>query len=262
MVASRIAGGPGGIEKGSMAGVVKAIQRRKSTGIILANMGESYWSPEHKRAITVVDSRALSMPSLVHMGVQYHPQVNDIPGSESPLCHARTVLNTIVAKNANKNAKINIIAAGDSCEVIASLLDEEKTWAEWGPSLQGALFFCPAFYLDTKQAGLKDFLAKVRITRWTDMVHFTNITRTRNQEAIQLRRNLSAHLCPVRRATPQNGYRRLASLATLLESKVSTSFVSLAHWSMDCLTLTRWQTYRITKTRPSPLSNVQRPRRR
>lgn len=175
LVASRIAGGPGGIEKGSMVGVVKAIQRRKSIGIILANMGESYWSLEHKRAITVVDSRALSMPSLVHMGVQYHPQVNDIPGSESPLFHARTVLNTVVAKNANKNTQINIIAAGDSCEVIVSLMDEEKTWAEWGPSLQGALFFCPAFYLETKQAGLKDFLAKVRITRWTNMVHFTNI---------------------------------------------------------------------------------------
>lgn len=163
MVASRIAGGPGGIEKGSMVRVVKAIQRRESAGIILANMSESYWSPEHKRAVTRVDSKALSMPSLVHMGIEYHPQVNDIPGSESPLCHARTVLNSVVAQNANKKAKISIVAVGDSCEIVTSLLDEEETWTEWGPSLQGALFFSPAFYPDTKQAGLKDFLAMVRI---------------------------------------------------------------------------------------------------
>ncbi|OAQ99160.1 hypothetical protein LLEC1_01237 [Akanthomyces lecanii] len=175
LIASRIAGGPGGIEKGSMVGLVKAIQRRESTGIVLANMGESYWSPEHKRAITVVDSRALSMPSLVHKGVEYHPQVNDIPGSESPLCHARTVLNTVVVQNANENAKINIIAAGDSCEVINSLLDEEKTWEKWGRYLQGALFFSPAFYADPKQAGLKDFLAKVATTPRTEAANLANI---------------------------------------------------------------------------------------
>ncbi len=164
LVASRIAGGPGGIEKGSMVRAVKAIQGKKgSTAIILANMSESYWSPEHKRAVTVADSAALSMPSLVHMGIIYDPKVNDIPGSESPLCHARTVLNTAVSQNAKKNAKISMIAIGDSCGVITSLLDEEKTWEDWGPSIQGILFFSPAFYHELKQTSLKDFLAKVRV---------------------------------------------------------------------------------------------------
>ncbi|XWW98317.1 hypothetical protein V2A60_006317 [Cordyceps javanica] len=160
MVASRIAGGPGGIEKGTMVGAVKAMQRHDSVGMILANMGESYWSPEHKRAVTVADSAALSMPSLVHMGIKYHAEVNDIPGSESPLCHARTVLNTAVAQYANKDAKITIIAIGDSCEVIVSLLDEEETWIKWGASLQSAVFYSPAFYHEQKQDGLRKFLAE------------------------------------------------------------------------------------------------------
>lgn len=160
MVAGRIADGPGGIEKGSMVGAVKAIQRRDSTAIILANMSESYWSTEHKRAVTAEKSRALSMPSLVHLGIKYHPQLNSIPGSEDALCHARTVLNTVISQHANKDAKINIIAIGDNCGVITSLLDEEDTWKTWGASLQGVLFYNPAFYYEQKQGGLKDFLAK------------------------------------------------------------------------------------------------------
>ncbi|KAM3507192.1 hypothetical protein MY10362_001926 [Beauveria mimosiformis] len=159
-VANRVVGGPGGVEKGSMIGAVKAMQRHESAGIILANMGESYWSQEHKRAITVGNSAALSMPSLVHMGIKYHAEVNDIPGSESPACHVRTILSTVIARNAKKNAKINIIAIGDSCEVINTLLDDEKIWTEWGPSLQSAVFYSPAFYNEAKQAGLRNFLAK------------------------------------------------------------------------------------------------------
>ncbi|KAM3558039.1 hypothetical protein ARSEF4850_004780 [Beauveria asiatica] len=159
-VANRVVGGPGGVEKGSMVGAVKAMQRHESAGIILANMGESYWSQEHKRAITVGNSAALSMPSLVHMGIKYHAEVNDIPGSESPACHVRTILSTVITRNARKNAKINIIAIGDSCEVVNTLLDDEKIWAEWGPSLQSAVFYSPAFYNKPKQAGLINFLAK------------------------------------------------------------------------------------------------------
>ncbi|OAA54900.1 Arb2 domain protein [Cordyceps fumosorosea ARSEF 2679] len=160
MVASRIAGGPGGINKGTMVGAVKGIQRYESAGIILANMGESYWSQEYKRAVTPADSTAQSMPSLVHMGIKYDAQVNDIPGSETPLCHARTVLDAAVTQYANKEAKINIIALGDSCEVITSLLDGEKTWTRLGASLQGALFYSPAFYHEVKQEGLKNFFQK------------------------------------------------------------------------------------------------------
>ncbi|KAJ6790121.1 hypothetical protein PWT90_05652 [Aphanocladium album] len=160
LVARRIAGGPGGINKGSMVQVVRAIQRRESTAIVLANMGESYWSPTYKRAMTVAASAALPMPSLVHLGIKYHSQVNDVPGSESPVNHARTVLDTAVVKYAKKDAKISIIALGDSCEAIATLLDEEKTWVDRSSSLQAALFYTPAYYHEPKQAGLKDFFAK------------------------------------------------------------------------------------------------------
>ncbi|KAJ3494088.1 hypothetical protein NLG97_g4302 [Lecanicillium saksenae] len=160
LVAGRIAGGPGGINKGSMVDAVTAIQRNESTGIILANMGESYWSPAYKRAMTVAAGAALPMPSLVHLGIKYHSQVNDIPGSESPIDHARTVFDTAVTKYANKYAKITIIAIGGSCEAIVSLLDEEKTWANCGSSLQAALFYSPAFYHEPKRVGLKTFLIK------------------------------------------------------------------------------------------------------
>ncbi|KAM3530816.1 hypothetical protein MY4038_004752 [Beauveria bassiana] len=159
-VANRVVGGPGGVEKGSMIGAVKAMQRHGSAGIILANMGESCWSQEHKRAITVGHSAALTMPSLVHMGIKYHAEINDIPGSESPACHVQTVLSTVITKNAKKNAKMNIVAIGDSCEVITTFLDDEKTWTKWGPSLQSAVFYSPAFYNEPKQAGLRNFLAK------------------------------------------------------------------------------------------------------
>lgn len=161
VVAGRTVGGPGGIDKGSMVSVVRAIQETDSVGIVLANMGESYWWPEGKRAITVSASSVLPMPSLVHLGIKYDKELNDIPGSESPRCHARTVLDTVLLQHANRDVKINIIAVGESCETIVTLLDEEQTWTTWGDSLQSALFYSPAFSPELKQPGLKDFLAKV-----------------------------------------------------------------------------------------------------
>lgn len=163
VIARRIIGGPGGIDKGSLVSVVRAIQQKdSSTGIILANMGETYWWPEGKRAITVAASGTLSMPSLVHLGIQYHPEANDIPGSESPLCHARTILSSVVPQHAKADAKISIIALGDSCETVVNILDEENAWSRLGPSLQSALFFGPAFCKEVEQPGLQEFLSEVR----------------------------------------------------------------------------------------------------
>lgn len=161
VIASRVISGAQGINKGSMVSVVEAIQRDESTAIVLANMGESYWWPDGKRAITVAGSTALQMPSLVHMGTKYHAPLNDIPGSESPLCHARTVLDSVLDNEAQSEIRVSIIALGDSCETIVKLLDEDEAWNRWGARLTSALFCNPAFCKDIQQPGLKVFLAKV-----------------------------------------------------------------------------------------------------
>lgn len=169
MLAGRVANGPGGVNKGSMVSVVKALKAQStsitdlaSPGIVIANMGQRYWWPEGNRAITLVATGAIPMPSMVHVGRKYIPSVNDIPGSESPLKHVESIFQDVLANLAPHDAKIDVIAIGDSCEVFEKFLDDAKNWETWGPRLNAAVLL-GSCYTENKlrNIDLKEFLAKV-----------------------------------------------------------------------------------------------------
>jgi hypothetical protein len=166
-VAGRIVNGPGGLTKGSMVSVVQVLgkQRASSDGpeppcVLLANMGQRFWWPEEERALTIEDASDIPLPSLVHSGRQYNKELNEIPGSETTIAHMTTVFNKVL--DANKNAKIDTIAIGQSCEVVLEFFENNENWAQWGHRLGGMLFMGTVYRADSLvNAELKDFLAKV-----------------------------------------------------------------------------------------------------
>ncbi|KAF4447846.1 mitochondrial 40s ribosomal protein mrp2 [Fusarium austroafricanum] len=165
-IAGRIMNGSGGITKGSMVSVVQALATQTASPddpgppcIILANMGQRYWWPEEERALTIEAAGDIPLPSMVHTGRRIIKELNEIPGSETPLAHMATVFNKVLEEN--KSAKVDIIAIGQSCEVALEFFENEKNWSQWGHRLGGMLFMGTVFPADgLTNAEFKEFLAK------------------------------------------------------------------------------------------------------
>lgn len=168
VLAGRIANGPGGLAKGSMISIVRALRQQTASptdasppGIVLANMGQRYWWPEGQRALTMSASGDIPLPSLVHSGTRHIPSLNDIPGCESPLRHMATVFQDVLARIPEFTAKIDLIALGESCEVVENYFDDQKNWDSWGGRLSSMVLLGTVFETDKlANEAFKEFLAQ------------------------------------------------------------------------------------------------------
>jgi hypothetical protein len=166
-IAGRIANGPGGLAKGTMLSVVQTLAKQTASPndpeppcVILANMGQRFWWPEEQRALTIEAAADIPLPSMVHSGRRFIKELNEIPGSETPLAHMTTVFNKVL--EVNQTVAVDIIAIGQSCEVVLQFFENEKHWAQWGNRLGGMLFMGTVFATDLLvNTEFKAFLAKV-----------------------------------------------------------------------------------------------------
>ncbi|KAH7261177.1 uncharacterized protein BKA55DRAFT_504472 [Fusarium redolens] len=165
-IAGRIANGPGGLAKGTMLSVVQTLAKQTASPndpeppcVILANMGQRFWWPEEQRALTIEAAADIPLPSMVHSGRRFIKELNEIPGSETPLAHMTTVFNKVL--EVNQTVAVDIIAIGQSCEVVLQFFENEKHWAQWGNRLGGMLFMGTVFATDLLvNTEFKAFLAK------------------------------------------------------------------------------------------------------
>ncbi|KAL7812593.1 Arb2 domain-containing protein [Trichoderma aethiopicum] len=168
LVAGRVANGPGGIDEGSMVSLVRALASQRSSpddasppGIVLANTGQTYWWPEGKRAITVSASAALPLPSLMHKGIREVPSLNGIPGNENPREHVKCVFDQVLGCMAGEKAVVDVVAIGETCEIVEKFLDGQEAWEVLGRRLGSLILLGPVFEADGLTNGeFKDFLAK------------------------------------------------------------------------------------------------------
>lgn len=189
VLAGRVANGQGGINEGSAIPVVRAVKSQKgsngddtSPGILLANMGQTCWWPEGQRAITVTANNAVPLPSLVHRGTQHVPALHDIPGNKSPEEHVKYIFNEVIGSMTSDKATVNIIAIGESCEIVERFLDGEEAWNIWGKRISTLVLLGPVYDSEgLTNEKFKDFMAKVR--RWYPLLTKGNTRLTKGPEA-------------------------------------------------------------------------------
>lgn len=168
VLAGRVTNGPGGLDKGTMVSVIKGLSEQASTphdesppGIVLANMGQRYWAPQEGRAISIMEAPSLSLPSLVHHGIAYDPELNDIPGHRSVDEHIKSIFQEIT-RQTKADAVLDVIAIGESCEFIETFFDNQDNWAAWGGRLSAMLHFGSVYSTERlENAAFKNLLAKV-----------------------------------------------------------------------------------------------------
>ncbi|UKZ56730.1 hypothetical protein TrVGV298_010571 [Trichoderma virens] len=168
LVAGRVANGAGGINEGSMVSVVRALASQRSSpddasapGVVLANMGQTYFWPQGNRAITVLASSYLPLPSLLHKGIRHVPALNDIPGNEGPEQHVKYIFGEVLRSMASEKAMVDVIAIGDSCEIVEKFLDGKEAWEVWGKRLSSLILLSPVCEADgLTNEQFKDFMTK------------------------------------------------------------------------------------------------------
>ncbi|KAI0487299.1 Arb2 domain-containing protein [Xylaria cf. heliscus] len=135
VLAHRVLGGQGGIEKGSLVKAVKAILQQRCSpadpaapGVILANMGELIWWPEGGRTLCKFAFDSAPMRSAAHAGNYIDPEVNRVPGNESFNAHVKYIFEKVVPELVDPTAGLDIIGLGDAADVVETYLNNDATW--------------------------------------------------------------------------------------------------------------------------------------
>ncbi|RYP48521.1 hypothetical protein DL768_005600 [Monosporascus sp. mg162] len=168
VLAHRVIGGPGGVDKGSMVSIVASLQQQRSSptdaaapGIILANTGQLLWCPSAGRSLTRCAFDAAPMKSAVHEGRLVDEDRNRVPGNRSVAEHVRYVFESVVPAfvDPRKEARIDVVAVGDAAEAVEKYLDGEAVWARWGNHF-GCFANVGGYYptWELKCEGFKQFL--------------------------------------------------------------------------------------------------------
>ncbi|CAN8100203.1 unnamed protein product [Discula destructiva] len=144
VLAHRVVSGKGGVDAGSVVGLVKALTNNNNNnnnhngrpegddvGVVLANMGESFWWPEGGRALSYRQSSGVRMKSTVHKGVYFDVQTHGIPGHGDVDEHVRMVFESVLgnADFLGEEAVIQVIGVSEGAVAVEKFLDEN--WTVW-----------------------------------------------------------------------------------------------------------------------------------
>ncbi|KAG8167809.1 hypothetical protein KVR01_003498 [Diaporthe batatas] len=191
VLAHRVIGGAGGVDKGSMVDIARAIlqgnqsnnqsqnenptggitttatttttNNNTTPGLVLANTGELWWWPEGGRGLTTRGAHSAPLRSAVHWGRYrdgYDPNnANTVPRNGSPEEHILCVFQQVLGNRdlVAADAVVQVVGVGNGAAAVERVLD--SSWARWEGRI-GCLAMCGSG-LDAesvRDAGFKRFL--------------------------------------------------------------------------------------------------------
>ncbi|KAK3298587.1 Arb2 domain-containing protein [Chaetomium fimeti] len=173
VLAHRVIGGRGGVARGSAVGLADAVMGKTSPpGFVLANAGELWWWPEGARGLTPVQRHRVPMASAVHLGRYHDPKVNEVPGHRTVAEHVRAVFEALMDGGlVNGDAKLDVIAVGDTADEVERYLNDDKVWGKIGGRM-GCLAILGGYY-SSKEFKCEGFKRFMRERGRAYMIHHT-----------------------------------------------------------------------------------------
>lgn len=169
VLAHRVIGGKGGVNKGSVVGLVQGLKKQKSSttdpsppGIIIANPGEMSWWPEGKRTLTITGRHAIPMSSAVQIGYHFTEKKHRVPENRNMAEHVRYILDKVVPALVPETAKLDIITISDTGEKVQKYLNKDEVWAKLGPRMNSLTIVAGWFDQSSVESeSFRKFLAEV-----------------------------------------------------------------------------------------------------
>lgn len=168
--AHRVIGGKGGVERGSVLSLVRALKGQRSSaaeaappGLVVANPGELWWWPEGGRGLTPTARHAVPMSSAVQYGRYHDARTNEIPGNKTVAEHVRSVFEAVLTGGlVATEAKLDVIAVADVADEVEEYLNDEAVWGKVGPRMN-CLVVLGGFYSSAqfKCEGFARFMKEV-----------------------------------------------------------------------------------------------------
>lgn len=134
VLAHRVLGGPGGVNKGSMVSIVSALLKQQCSstdsnppGIILANMGELLWWAAGNRTLGHSAFHNTPMKSAVQAGNAITEDTK-VPHNESMKTHVHYIFDKVIPHFLNMRSGIDVIGIGDGADTVEEYLDLPPVW--------------------------------------------------------------------------------------------------------------------------------------
>lgn len=180
VLAHRVIGGPGGVNKGSMVSIVSELQKQHSSptdpsppGIILANMGELVWWPEGKRTLSRSAFEGVPAKNAVHYGNIISAK-NEVEHNENMKVHIHYIFDKVIPHFVKEDVGVDVIGVGDGADYVEQYLDLEPVWQTWKKRVN-CLALVGGLHAVWELSGgdfVKQFLPNVRISSYSYIFPF------------------------------------------------------------------------------------------
>ncbi|EFX02025.1 mitochondrial 40S ribosomal protein mrp2 [Grosmannia clavigera kw1407] len=164
ILARRIVGGAGGINKGSLVSMVEAVRKEqtehRAPAILVFNPGQLFWWPQGGRALSLPARQGMPRPSAAHYPPRTLPGINSVPGHATADEHVASVFRDLLAPLLPP-PRLTVIAIAGGADALEGFLDQADNWRRWGPHMD-SLALLGGLYeaTDVKTNGFRQFLRK------------------------------------------------------------------------------------------------------
>jgi hypothetical protein len=87
----------------------------------------------------------------------------EIPGNEGPEEHVKYIFSEVLDSLTGKNAIVDIVAIGESCEIVERFLDGKEVWDIWSKRISSLILVGPVYEAGgLTNVQFKEFMRKVR----------------------------------------------------------------------------------------------------
>jgi hypothetical protein len=148
ILAHRVIGGPGGIDKGSAVNLVKYIQSQGDIGVILANLGQLRWWHRGGKAVSHTSWQALPRPSAVSAPPNFNLDLNTVPKNRTPEEHVECIFKQVLKYLCHFDARFDIIGVSDGATTTVKFLNEGQNWVTWGPRINAVALLASSHHQD------------------------------------------------------------------------------------------------------------------
>lgn len=187
ILAHRVVGGGGGIEQGSLVGMVRAVRAARGgarpPAVLVANPGELFWWPAARRSLALPAVQGMPRPSAAHLAPRAVPGRTTVPGHETAEAHVARVFEALLARGTGETGEAGAMGATDSsgsgsgsgsgsrsgvpdravpritaigiaggADALEMFLDHPDRWRRWGPHMDSLALLgglCEAHHLQT-----------------------------------------------------------------------------------------------------------------